>query len=115
MYFVLLYRKAAMSKLGSIIVITTVTAVLMSNAVAQADPQTDQYTRQNMPAVCFAMDKNPTVEGIDDEGLAIMNDGMTAEQSMEIIMRSIIGWCPEHMPELEAFVAKWQKAGTKHG
>lgn len=102
----------------SIIIAGLVGAITIGNAPAiiaeaQADPQTDQYTRQNMPAVCLALDMNPTVAGIEDEGSAIMDDGLTGEQALEVVVRSVIGWCPEHMPELDATIAKWQKADMK--
>lgn len=84
-------------------------ALTLSAGVAHADP-VDDYTRANAPAICMALDTNPTVAGVEQVGIGMMNDGLTGQQAGQVSVRSVLGWCPQHLPELQAFIDKWTPA-----
>lgn len=86
-------------------------AMVGTAVVAKADP-VDSYVLTYAPAVCSTLDEYPSVAGIEGIGMAIVEDGYTPRQAGEIIARSVVGWCPSHMPEVQAFIAKWTTAGT---
>ncbi len=78
-------------------------------ATARAD-LVDDYTVAHAPAVCATLDAYPSVDGIEGVGMAIVDDGLAPAAAGQVITRAIVGWCPEHLPELEAFIAKWTPA-----
>lgn len=78
-------------------------------AVARAD-LVDDYIVAHAPAVCATLDAYPSVDGIEGVGAAIVDDGPAPAAAGQVIARAIFGWCPEHLPELEAFIAKWSPA-----
>lgn len=80
-------------------------------ATARAD-LVDTYVVTNANAVCATLDSYPSIEGIEGVGQAIMDDGLTPQAAGEVVTRAIVGWCPEHLPELNAFIAKWTTAGS---
>lgn len=89
----------------------TTTAALAAAAVlfaseAKADVVTD-YVAANARIVCLVLDEYPTVEGIQGVGEAIVEDGLSPTAAGEVIARSVIALCPEHLPELHLFVARW--------
>lgn len=73
---------------------------------ARADVVTD-YVAANARIVCLVLDEYPTVEGIQGVGEAIVEDGLSPRAAGEVIARSVIALCPEHLPELNLFVARW--------
>lgn len=88
-------------------------AVMLSTGTARADVM-DDYIADNAHIVCSVLDSYPSVEGVEGVGLAIMDDGFTPQAAGQIVVRSVIGLCPEHMAEVRAFVAKYSTAGTVH-
>ncbi|KWX66844.1 hypothetical protein [Mycobacterium sp. NAZ190054] len=80
-------------------------------ATARAD-LVDDYTVTNAETVCTVLDSYPSIAGVEGVGMAIMEDGLSPAAAGEVITRSIVGWCPDHMPELNAFIAKYAPAGS---
>ena len=80
-------------------------------ATARAD-LVDTYVMTNASAVCATLDSYPSVAGIEGIGQAIMDDGLTPQAAGEVVTRAIVGWCPEYVPVLNAFIAKWTTAGS---
>lgn len=80
-------------------------------AIARADSRVDEYTVTNAAAICLFLDRNPGVTGVET-ALAeiIIEDGFTPYQGGTIVATAVMGACPEHMPVLEMFVAKWTEA-----
>lgn len=81
-------------------------AAVLFASEAQADVVTD-YVAANARIVCLVLDEYPTVEGIQGVGEAIVEDGLSPTAAGEVIARSVIALCPEHLPELNLFVARW--------
>lgn len=81
----------------------------LTTTVARAD-LVDDYTVAHAPAVCATLDAYPSVDGIEGVGMAIVDDGLAPAAAGQVITRAIFGWAPEHLPELEAFIAKWTPA-----
>lgn len=96
-----LRRLLVLAGLGGMVAAATITA-----GVAKADVVTD-YVAANARIVCLVLDEYPTVEGIQGVGEAIVEDGLSPRAAGEVIARSVIALCPEHLPELHLFVARW--------
>ena len=86
-------------------------AAVMFSAPARADV-VDDYVTDNAHIVCSVLDDYPSVAGVEGVGMGIMDDGFAPRAAGEIIVRSVIGLCPEHLGEVRAFVAKYATAGT---
>lgn len=86
-------------------------AAVMFSAPARADV-VDDYVADNAHIVCSVLDDYPSVAGVEGVGMGIMDDGFTPKAAGQIIARSVIGLCPEHLDEMRAFVAKYLTAGT---
>ena len=98
-------RWLVLAGLGALIV----AAVMLDNAAAKADPVTD-YTVANAPAICAALDKQPTVGTVENiVGTIVLRDSFTGAQAGQILARAVIGWCPDHAVQLRAFADKWGK------
>ncbi|MDN4521399.1 DUF732 domain-containing protein [Mycolicibacterium austroafricanum] len=95
----------------ALVLITLGWAAAAGMATARAD-LVDTYVMTNASAVCATLDSYPSVAGIEGIGQAIMDDGLTPQAAGEVVTRAIVGWCPEHLPELNAFIAKWTTAGS---
>ena len=92
-------------------IVSTAVGALAAAAVlfaseAKADVVTD-YVASNARIVCLVLDEYPTVEGIQGVGEAIVEDGLSPRAAGEVIARSVIALCPEHLRELHLFVARW--------
>lgn len=81
-------------------------------AAARADTAGD-YAAANAETVCTALDLDPTVSGVEVAVINIMRDGLTPEDSGAALAMAVIGWCPDHEPEVQAFVDKWADAKSK--
>ena len=90
--------------------VCVVTGATVGIAAAHADPVGD-YVAANGQAVCQTLDKYPSVEGIEGIGLAIMDEGITPFDAGQIIARSVGAFCPQHVPEVQAFIAKYSTPG----
>lgn len=72
---------------------------------AHADPQSN-YAQLNAAAICSTLDEYPTVAGVTGVLSAVMEEsGFTAYESGGVIATAVIGYCPEHLPELRRFIA----------
>ena len=87
--------------------IATGAVLAASTGTARADV-VDDYTVVNAPVVCSVLDDHPSVAGVEGVVLAIIDDGLSPESAGEVLARSIIGWCPEHGREMNAWIAKWR-------
>ena len=96
-------RMLVLIGLGALITAATGTAI------AKADP-VDDYTTASAPAICAVLDQDPSIAGVQSVLVAIMADGVPPRPAGEIVARSVVGWCPSHLPEVQAFVAKWSSA-----
>jgi hypothetical protein len=83
--------------------------ILLTNANAKADPL-DATTITDAPDVCSALVKTPTEMGVENEVAALHLQGLSGDQAGEIVGRAVVGWCPDQMPEVQAFAAKWGTA-----
>lgn len=75
-------------------------------AVAKADP-IDEYTIVNAPIVCALLDEYPSVAGVEGVATALIDKGLAPKDAGEVLVRSVVGWCPRHTPEVNGFIAKW--------
>lgn len=100
-----LRRRLILAGFGGMLV-----AGIATTGVARAD-SVDEYTITNAAAICQFLDQNPGVTGVET-ALAeiILEDGFTPYQGGTIVGRAVFGSCPEHVPALEAFVAKYSEA-----
>ena len=78
---------------------------------ARAD-YVDDYTLDNAWRVCLVLDAYPSVNGVEGVLAGIMKDGLTPKDAGTVLARSVIGWCPEHKPEVDRFVARYSNAGV---
>lgn len=75
--------------------------VIQNTPSAHADPA-DRYTAVYGPHLCEGLDRSPSFVTITRIGAGIANDGLGA-QSGRILVDSIVGLCPRHLPLLVAF------------
>lgn len=101
-----LRRNLGLAFLGAILA-----GCVLGTGIARAD-SLDDYVAANGPVVCSLLDSEPTVAGVEGVGMALYSKGLTAEQAGEVLVRSVVGFCPDHLPEVKAFIAKWTRAGT---
>ncbi|MFD6197223.1 DUF732 domain-containing protein [Mycobacteriaceae bacterium NPDC060252] len=83
---------------------TLIAAAVAFAPTAQADPITDDFVATNGWRVCVELDKAPTFDGIRYVFKALAARRYTLDQSADIIVRSIGGWCPRHAPLLKSYV-----------
>jgi len=57
--------------------------------------------------VCSVLDDHPSVGGVIAIGLALREQGWTGYQAGEILGHSVINACPEYLPVLRAFAARY--------
>ncbi|MEH3142482.1 MAG: DUF732 domain-containing protein [Mycobacterium kyogaense] len=79
-----------------------------STGVARAD-WLDDYVVENAAIVCSVLDSYPSVGGVEGVVLGLMDDGLAPASAGEVLARSVIGWCPEHSAEMNAWIAKWSR------
>ena len=95
-----------------LIAIATFLGALFGSAIAKATP-IDDYIATNAGAICNLLDNEPTVDGVAAIGIILMGKGLTPQQAGEVMVRSVIGLCPRHIPELKAFAAKYSEGRMK--
>lgn len=66
------------------------------------------YIADNAHLVCGFLDDYPSVEGFNTVAAAVVDDGLSEDAAAAVIARSVIALCPEHLRELNLFVARWQ-------
>jgi hypothetical protein len=67
------------------------------------------YAINNANMVCTRLDTNPTIDGIADVGLYIINhSNLTVQQAGTAIGLSIHYHCPRHQKLINQFVAKYR-------
>jgi hypothetical protein len=91
-----LQRRLILASLGGMLAAATITT-----GVARADLN-----------VCSALHNSPTVGTVEQLVLEFTDDGWTPGESGEIIARSVVGGCPQFVPILNQFIAKWTPAKT---
>jgi len=84
-----------------------IAAGILGAGRAAADPATDSYVIVNAPIICALLDESPNVAGVENIGAALIQKGLNPQQAGEVLVRSVLGWCPSHQPELKAFINKW--------
>jgi hypothetical protein len=99
-----LRRRLILAGLGGMLAAATITM-----NVARADTL-DDYIAVNGPVVCSLLDAEPTVAGVEHVGMALYGKGLTAKEAGEVLVRSVVGFCPRHTPELNLFIQKWAPA-----
>jgi len=102
--------RALRRRLGLVFLGALIAGAVLGTGVARAD-SLDDYIVTNAPVVCSLLDDYPSVSGVEGLVIALHDEGFTGEEAGEIIGRSVVGWCPRHMTEVQAFIAKW--AGAK--
>ncbi|MGV0805775.1 hypothetical protein [Mycolicibacterium setense] len=90
-----------------VLVFLAILSGLITAPHAKADPVDDATAKYGVPVVCETLDLYPTADGVAGVVIALVEDGYTPGQSAGIIARSVIVFCPEHRPAVEAFVAKY--------
>jgi hypothetical protein len=79
---------------------------------AHASPVED-YAAINAGRVCATLDDFPSVAGVTGVVQGVMEDGgFTPYDAGRIVGMAVMGWCPEHLPELRRFVAVYSQART---
>lgn len=73
---------------------------LIAAAGIAASLVSPQYTSLN---VCSELDADPTVDGVMNVGVALLNQGFPAEQAAELLVGSVQRNCPEYIPLLFEF------------
>jgi len=99
-----LRRRLALVGLGGILA-----AAVLGTGIARANPL-DEYVIDNAATVCSLLDDYPSVSGVEGLVIALHDEGFTGEEAGEIIGRSVVGFCPRHMTEIQAFINKWGSA-----
>jgi hypothetical protein len=97
-------RLAAFAAFGAILA-----GAILGTGVAKASPL-DDYTVVNAPIVCALLNQTPNVAGVENVISALHDKGLTSAQAGEVVGRAVVGWCPDQMPEVQGFVAKWGTA-----
>ena len=82
-------------------------AAVLFSAEARADVLSN-YVADNANLVCMFLDDFPSVEGFNTVAAAIVDDGLSEDAAAAVVARSVIALCPEHLRELNLFVARWQ-------
>lgn len=83
----------------------------LGTGVARAD-ETDQYASLNAGRICRTLDQYPTVAGVTGILQAVMNVGFTPHDAGLVVAKAVVNSCPEHLPELQRFVAAYSPAKT---
>lgn len=86
-------------------------ALALSNAHAGAEPLSpvDNSIAKNHAAVCQAYDNyGPGVTETLALALISTDDDLSIKQAAEVIVRSVVTYCPEHQADLQAFVQSRQ-------
>ncbi len=81
-------------------------ALTMCAAPAKADVP-ENVIDKLAPAVCSTLSDYPSTDGVAGIGLALADEGWTGHEAGEIIARSVMAECPQYVPILRAFVARY--------
>lgn len=84
---------------------------LWTAPAAQASPVTDAVSAYGIPVVCATLDEFPTADGVTGVLITFIEDGYTPGQAADIIAKSVLAFCDEHIPAVEAFVAQYAPKG----
>jgi hypothetical protein len=89
-----------------------ITGGALGTGVARAD-ETDTYASLNAGPICRTLDQYPTITGVTGVLQGIMTDsGFTPHDAGRTIAKAVINSCPEHLSELQRFVAAFSPAKT---
>lgn len=86
--------------LGALAFILAVAGVILSPR-ADAVPQ---YQAQN---VCAHLDKEPNDRGVEAAARQLLAQGYDPERVAEIMVSSVVAYCPEHLMVLDRFGQKY--------
>lgn len=74
---------------------------------AQANPVTDAVAAFGIPVVCATLDEFPSADGVAGVVVALVEEGYSPGQAGDIVAKSVVAFCDEHIPDVEAFVAEY--------
>lgn len=77
-------------------------------AIAAAAPAHADGADQIATAICSTLDATPTFDTITGIGLALMSEGADSGQAAQIVVYSVIDYCPRHFPLVKAYGAQAQ-------
>jgi hypothetical protein len=97
--------------LGLVAVGGLIAAAFLGCGPAKATPL-DDYVIVNAPVICSLLDEYPSVAGVEGVVTALVSKGLSGPDAGEVA-RAVQGWCPRHIPEIQAFAAKWAGAGVQ--
>ena len=81
-------------------------------ARANATP-IDNYAAINAGPICEVLDDFPTIAGVTGIIQGVIEDsGFSPYDAGRTIATAVTGWCPEHLPVLQRFVAVYTPART---
>ena len=63
------------------------------------------------PNICQSLTVMPTVGTVEQLGLALMNEGWTPQEAGQIVVWTVNGVCPEHMPVVGRFIRAYGEVG----
>lgn len=81
---------------------------LITAPTAQADPVRDAVANYGL-IVCEVLDEYPTVDGVVGVLTALVEDGYAPGQAGNIVFKSVVAFCDNHLPVVKAFVDEYTK------
>lgn len=83
-----------------------------TTATARADVATD-YAVEHANETCGGLQRFPSVPGVIGSFVAAQQDGLTSDESARAVTYAVMDVCPQHLPELERFIAIYTTEGQK--
>jgi hypothetical protein len=80
---------------------------------AHANPVTDAVVQYGIPVVCGTLDVYPSADGVTGVLVALIDDGYTPPQAFDVIVKSVLAFCNEHAPAVDAFVDRYAQPGQR--
>ncbi|WP_078324455.1 DUF732 domain-containing protein [Mycobacteroides salmoniphilum] len=84
--------------------IAVLAAMLLASPPSHADPVTDDFVATSGWRVCNELDAQPNFGGIRYSYRALSARGYSLDQSSQIIVGSVAGWCKRHAPLLKSYI-----------
>lgn len=83
---------------------------LFTTATARADVATD-YAVEHAGETCGGLQRFPSVPGLIGSFVAAQQNGLTSDESARAVTYAVMDVCPQHLPELERFIAIYTQKG----
>lgn len=73
---------------------------------AKANPETDAVVTY-ATTICQRLDNTPGADAVADMVNVFIRDGYTTGQAVNIVTKSVIAFCDNHIPDVQAFVDQY--------